>query len=206
MPPRPLSADEIRAFRDDLCRVATRHFAESGYAGVTLRGLAAELGCSPMTPYRYFRNKEHIFAVVRSEALRRFAARVRDAAASENDPLERIVAIGRAYVRFACDEPDSFRIMFDLLQPESDDYPEVGEALEEAWSVLGSTVDAAIASGRIEGCAATIAHVCWANVHGLATLHLAGRLQRGKSVEELIDPVVRNAVQGLTFARKTEAA
>ena len=47
------------------CRVATRRFAEEGFAGVTLRGLASDLGCSPMTPYRYFENKEEIFHSVR---------------------------------------------------------------------------------------------------------------------------------------------
>ncbi len=50
---------------------------------MTLRALAAELGCSPMTPYRYFENKAELFAVVRADAFRRFAAflgkhRVRD--------------------------------------------------------------------------------------------------------------------------------
>ena len=69
--PRTLSADEIQAFRADLCAAATRRFAEAGYGGVTLRGLAAELGVSPMTPYRYFRNKEDIFGAVRDAAFER---------------------------------------------------------------------------------------------------------------------------------------
>ena len=47
-----LLPDEIQSFRDDLCRVASRRFAELGYAGVTLRGLAAELGCSYGTVHR----------------------------------------------------------------------------------------------------------------------------------------------------------
>lgn len=65
MSPRPLCPEEIESFREGLCRVATRLFAERGVEGVTLRALARELGCSPRTPYRYFRNKDEIFLAVR---------------------------------------------------------------------------------------------------------------------------------------------
>ena len=63
MPRAALSDHEVERFRDELCRVATLRFAEHGYGGVTLRALAAELGCSPMTPYRYFENKGHALRV-----------------------------------------------------------------------------------------------------------------------------------------------
>jgi len=66
--PRILSEDEIQDFRTSLCEVAERLFADCGYEGVTLRAIAAELGCSPMTPYRYFDNKEAIFTAVRMAA------------------------------------------------------------------------------------------------------------------------------------------
>ncbi len=52
MPRVALSSEAIAVFRDELIAVATRRFAEAGYAGVTLRGLASELGVSPMGPSR----------------------------------------------------------------------------------------------------------------------------------------------------------
>ncbi len=90
MPRAALSDHDVERFRDELCRVATLRFAEHGYGGVTLRALAAELGCSPMTPYRYFENKAAIFEAVRLAALERFDdAQV---AASEGivDPFARL--------------------------------------------------------------------------------------------------------------------
>jgi len=48
-------------------------FAEHGPEAVTMRQLAAELGCSPMTPYRYFRDKDEILAAVRASAFDRFS-------------------------------------------------------------------------------------------------------------------------------------
>ena len=67
-----LSSVEIEAFRERIREAAARLFASAGYAAVTMRAVAAEVGCSAMTPYRYFASKEHIFAVVRAEAFRRF--------------------------------------------------------------------------------------------------------------------------------------
>ena len=56
--PKNLSPAEVDAFRARLCAVAERRFAERGADGVSMRQLADELGCSAMTPYRYFSDKE----------------------------------------------------------------------------------------------------------------------------------------------------
>ena len=56
--PKNLSAAEVDAFRARLCAVAQQRFAKQGVDGVSMRQLADALGCSPMTPYRYFRNKD----------------------------------------------------------------------------------------------------------------------------------------------------
>ena len=55
--PRNLSRADVDAFRARLCAVAQKRFAKDGVEGVSMRQLADALGCSQMTPYRYFRNK-----------------------------------------------------------------------------------------------------------------------------------------------------
>ena len=75
-----LRDEEVERFRQRLCDLALRRVAESGYEGVTLRGLARDLGCSYATPYRYFRDKEEIFAAVRALAYERFGAALEHAA------------------------------------------------------------------------------------------------------------------------------
>ena len=70
MPRAALSQTEVDEFREALCASATRLFAEYGYEGVTMRALAKALGYSPMTPYRYFENKEAIFETVRPSSAR----------------------------------------------------------------------------------------------------------------------------------------
>ena len=71
--PRYLTEQDIADFRAELCRVATERFARFGYEGVTMRQLAEALGCSPKTPYRYFKDKADILATVRAQAFASFA-------------------------------------------------------------------------------------------------------------------------------------
>ena len=78
--PKTLSADDIQQFREAMRGVAENAFATRGAQGVTMRELAKELGCSAMTPYRYFRDKDEILAMVRAAAFNRFAARLEAAA------------------------------------------------------------------------------------------------------------------------------
>lgn len=196
MPRHGLSADEIEAFRSELCRVATRRFAEEGYAGVTLRGLAAELGCSPMTPYRYFRDKEDIFAAVRAAAFRRFADAQEQADCRDAPPRERLAALFDAYVRFACDEPHAYRIMFELAQPDAPGHPELEKQERRAWQVLRDAVGDAVRAGALRGDPDRLAHVLWAGVHGLVALHLAGKLRLGVAFDALLGPMMQTLFRG----------
>ena len=85
---RQLSEQEVNEFRRKLCRVAARRFAEFGYAGITLRALAQELGCSRTTPYRYFKDKEQILSAVRADGFL-LLAETQEAAAEAEPELER---------------------------------------------------------------------------------------------------------------------
>jgi AcrR family transcriptional regulator len=184
-----LTVEELGAFRGRAVTAATRLFAERGYRGVTLRSLAKELGVSPMTPYRYFENKEELFAMVRTEAFRRFADAQRDAVAGIEEPEDALRMLGRAYVSFALDEPDAYHIMFELLQAPAGTYPELEAEQARAFSYLHEAVKAAVNAGLLEGESLRRAHYLWAQIHGLVSLHLAGKLVMGCSFEELVSTV-----------------
>ena len=70
---RARSADDRDAIRGRLCDAAAKLFLEEGEAALSMRRLAAEVGCSPMAPYRHFADKEALVAAIRAQAFERLA-------------------------------------------------------------------------------------------------------------------------------------
>ncbi|MCA9678321.1 MAG: TetR/AcrR family transcriptional regulator [Kofleriaceae bacterium] len=182
-----LQPDDLAALRRRAVDAATHLFAAQGYDAVTMRAVAAALGVSAMTPYRWLSGKEELFALVRAEAFRRFADHLEASLAGLADPVERLLRLKQAYVGFALDEPDAYRIMFELRQPDPDGgdaAAELGAQSRRAFGHLHDSVAAAVAAGYLDGDPLTLAHLMWASTHGLVSLHLAGKLV-GRSVQQL---------------------
>lgn len=194
--PRPLSQPEIDEFRDKLCDAAAGLFAKHGREGFTLRALTAELGVSPMTPYRYFRDKDDILAAVRARAFDRFADALETAFAGTGTTLERTTRVGDAYVRFAFDEPDSYRLMFDLTQPHEADYPDLVRAATRARSTMTEHVRQLVAEGVFEGDPIVIGHVFWAAIHGAIVLQMSGKLSPDCDFDHLRTATMRALYKG----------
>ena len=192
MPRLALTSDQIEEFRTRAVEVATNLFAERGYEGVTMRALATELGCSPMTPYRYFENREELFGMVRVDAFRRFADQQEAAFEAGEDTRDKLLRIKAAYIQFALDEPNAYSIMFQLTPVPRDDFPNLNEESYRGFSYLVQATHKAVEEGMFEGDPLTIAHLLWSNTHGLVSLHLSGRLLVGRSLQDLSEVVLND--------------
>jgi len=195
--PRNLSTAEVEAFRARLCAAAQRRFARQGVDGVSMRQLADELGCSPMTPYRYFRDKEEILAAVRAAAFDRFAAALEEAARqTQGDLRAGGMAVGEAYIRFALADPDGYRLMFDLAQPHPDRYPDLVRATGRARHMMSAALQALVEAGIFVGDPQLLGYVFWATMHGLVVLHLAGKLPEQPDFRTIQQEAMRLLVAG----------
>ena len=195
--PKNLSAAEVDAFRARLCAVAQHRFATQGRDGVSMRQLADALGCSPMTPYRYFRNKDEILAAVRTAAFDRFADALEAAIAKARGDLRKQgEGVGEAYIRFALREPEAYRLMFDLSQPHQDRYPELVRATTRARHLMSASLEKLVEAGIFSGDAQLMGHVFWATMHGLIVLHLAGKLPAKPDFRAIRGEAMRLLVAG----------
>ena len=195
--PRVLSDTDVADFRERLCEAAERLFAERGPDAVTMRQLAAELGVSPMTPYRYFEDKDDILAAVRASGFERFAEALETAYASTDDPIPRSMAVAEAYRHFAFEHPQTYKLMFDLNQPNQADYPGLVAAAARARATMTQHVEGLAAGGVVSGDIERIGMMFWSSAHGAVVLELAGKLPHGAS-EFLVRELCTTLLKGLT--------
>jgi AcrR family transcriptional regulator len=177
--PRYLTDKDIADFRAELCKVATERFARFGYEGVTMRQLAEALGCSPKTPYRYFKDKADILAAVRAQAFSRFADALEAAAVKGQGALDRSRRVGEAYLNFAFEHPHDYRIMFEIDQPISEEYPALTQASKRARGFITQQAEEMVAEGLIDVDPHLFGWSLWAATHGVVMLAQAGLLEHG---------------------------
>jgi len=184
--PKILSEQDLAGFRERLCDAAERLFADHGTEAVTIRQLAAAIGVSPMTSYRYFKDKDAILAAVRARGFDRHAEALERAYA--DTPVERrAAAIGAAYVRFALENPEAYKLMFDTRQASEADYPDLVRAAERSRRTMTLHLRDQIAAGALRGDPDLIGHMYWAALHGPLMLQFSGMLPGAIDARTLID-------------------
>jgi AcrR family transcriptional regulator len=207
--PRILTDQDIADFRERLCDVAERLFGEHGIEAVTIRQLAAEMNVSPMTPYRYFTDKDAILAAVRARGFDRHAQALEQAYEEHvGEPDVRALALREAYVRFALENPEAYKLMFDTRQSTEAAYPDLVRAGARSRVTMTLHVHDMIAAGKLKGDPDRIGHMFWAAIHGPLMLHFSGMLSPDQEVRGLINALVAalgRAIYGDAGAEDLEA-
>ncbi len=198
--PKVLSDADIETFRQRLCDIAEQKFAAHGIDGVTLRDLAKAMGVSPMTPYRYFRDKDAILAAVRSRAFNRFAEAMEKAA----DAMRRKGGgqQGEAYIDWALKNPAAYRMIFDISQPTWLDYPDLVMAMKRARETMTSGWKALRDIGHFAGDVDLAGHIHWSAMHGAVMLELTGLLKKPLDARAIARRTVAAIAKDLNVTRK----
>jgi AcrR family transcriptional regulator len=195
MPRKPLTQIDIECFRDTFCEAAYGLYVRDGYDAVTMRGIAKVLGCSPMMAYRYFENKEDVFASLRAMRFHDLANSLADVPATM-PPVEYLRELGTAYANFAHKTPHAYQLLYMIPVDPLKPYPEVVEAQERTQRILFDATRRLVGSGDIQGDPVLLAHRLWASVHGLVSLDLANQLTQGTSFDELFPAMLDCVIKG----------
>lgn len=163
--------------RQDILDEARDLFVSDGAVAVTMRGVAARVGVTPMALYRHFESREALLAALVEQGHATFLTYLNRSLAQPT-PRERLIAASRHYLAFALEHPQDYAVMF--MEPAA---PVAGRAPRQAWQdvatfrflvdrIRDATAAGAMQTDDVEAAAITI----WAQVHGLVSLYLAGKL------------------------------
>ena len=164
--------------RRELIAAGVDAVGEQGAGALTLRGVARRAGVSHTAIYHHFDDKEALLAAVAEEAYRELTKRMKSAASRVGaDPIRRIHAFARAYVRFAADRPVYFKVMGEPeMHRGVGERGNLREAHDEALGGLANAVADAQAAGSLAGDdPRKLAISFWMLVHGYAESHRTGR-------------------------------
>ncbi|MFE5509603.1 TetR/AcrR family transcriptional regulator [Streptomyces sp. NPDC056529] len=170
-------------------RAARELLEEDGSAGLSLRAVARRAGVSATAPYRHYADREALVSAVAAEGYRELAEDLTAASPAPSTPDD-LAAVAVAYVRFALEHPALFRAMFaEPCDPTSEERVAATAAISAY--VQGIVRDAFPGVADPDALSTTV----WALVHGLAFLHLDGKLDT--STPEAVADRVRTSVSAL---------
>ncbi len=179
MPPK------FKFTRDEITSAALNVTRQSGQPGLTARALAAELGCSAKPIFGLFKNMEEVQQEVIKAADALYQGYLKeDMEKGEYPPYK---ASGMAYIRFAKEEKELFKLLF-----MRDRSVEKTEENEEEIRPLLKLIQKD--TGMSEQEAYTFHIEMWIFVHGMATMTATNYLDLD---EEYISKVLTDAYKGI---------
>lgn len=159
---------------------------------VTLRAIAREAGVAAPSIYAHFPHRDAILEEVVREAFSELGGAVSAAAATDEPPPDRLVAVCQAYLAFAHAHAGRYRVMFgrsgDALTADPRPY---GEGIE-AFAVLEAVLGECVAGGHSTSTDPRADSVAvWTYLHGLVLLPAATPGFPWPALARLVDPAVR---------------
>lgn len=158
---------------------ANAAYAKEGYAGISMRQIAKQVGLTPMAIYRHFKDKDDLMHHVVLHGLSLFERELARAG-DECEPWQRILAAGDAYVRFATEHRMHFEVTFlatDHVSHLRELTSEGANLFDQVFARYASWVGECVCRGAEERDVKELAVEIWAFTHGLVALSLAGRLE-----------------------------
>lgn len=111
---RPGPGDGLR---QEIVDAARRAFAEESYAGLTMRKIAARVGCTAGAIYLYFPSKEDLLRHVWEDEFANLHVYMRGAVDQTRDPVEKVRQTFLAWTRYFLQHAEDFRIIFTSQAP-----------------------------------------------------------------------------------------
>lgn len=179
MPPK------VKVTKEDIVNAAVNIVRNSGAQAINARTIASVLNCSTQPVFSNFATMDELrLAVVeRADALCQEYMR-REV---ENGEFPTYKANGMAYIRFAKEEKELFKLLY-MRDRSGESIPERTELTDEMESIVQNNTG-------LSGADAKLFHLeMWAYVHGIATMSATGFFDLDW---ELVSRMLTDSYQGL---------
>ena len=106
----PRSESDIAEYRSKIAKQALAIYRAEGFDAVSMRRLAKEVGCAPMTIYAHFEGKQDILRYLWADVLADMSNEIQGKLERIDAPAERLQLAAQTFVSYWVDHPDHFRL------------------------------------------------------------------------------------------------
>lgn len=184
---KAMDAQRVAQERARILSHAQSLVEQDGFKDLSMRKLAAKLGITATTIYRYFASKDELYLSLLVVGFTLLRERMAACAAERAEPDSRLRAVIEEYIRFGMEQGGYYSIMFASDYPECRTYWDereeamAQEATRVSMEVLGIFRDVLMQCGEVDAPEERIA-VAWATMHGFVALQRCGSI--GNIVED----------------------
>lgn len=164
--------------KNALIEAGAEILSKEGVSGLSLRKVAQKAGVSHAAPYAHFADKQALIAAISTEGYHRLYEAL-DAVGQRYacDPLRQLVEGAWAYVQFALNAPDHFKITLSGVVEKEKDYPAFVEMSRQSFALVVQIVEACQKARVLNrGPSDLIAVSLWSLIHGFVSLILEGQI------------------------------
>ncbi len=183
--------------RRNILDVTRRLLIEQGATRLSIRMIAREVGCSVGTIYVYFENKDVLIHSLIEEGFDKLVEMQEQTEKSVPDPLQRLSALCRNYIRFAMQNPEYYEIMFMLKPERMARYPaEKYRKARHSLEIIAAALEQCSAKGLMSVTEPYLeAHLIWAFMHGIVSLIGVKRIDRRFEQDEITEAAIQRIIE-----------
>lgn len=189
--------DHGNSRRSQILAIAGQLVAEEGLKNLSVRKVAARIGCAPSLIYHYFQDKDDLVDHLVREIYRRLVAAVAPVHASEAPAEQRLREAMRRYIHGALDLADEYQELLSSRSPRVLQHTEVlfhGAARHRPALAMLVQVLLALNPGMDEEAAELTAQVALTSTFGLVSRLIVeperDAAHRSRLVEHFLDILV----------------
>ena len=187
---------EREAMKKRIAETAKNMFQTEGYAKVSMRRLAKEVGCSPMTLYQYYDGKIAVLQTLWAFVFADIFDQLNEQLEHVSDPKDRLRVISTIYVRYWIAHEDHYRLVFmteGVTQPDVTTFIGTPE-IEACVSILAATAMAAMAAPSSDHMVKVKVDLLISTLHGIALNAITISGYPWSNVEEMVALFVEEIV------------
>jgi AcrR family transcriptional regulator len=175
--------------------------ASASSEAVSIRAVADAVGVTPPSIYLHFADKDALIEAVVVDVFNQLDAAMLAAAEGVERPLDALCAYGLAYVKFAIEHPEHYRLatmeLRDMHAPDTElshvDQVLADSAFTHFMATVADCMDAGVFA---KGDPVPVTLELWSAAHGIASLMIAKPFLPWGDKVETANRVLRAAAQG----------